>query len=70
MILYTMMPHELVYPTDESEFGKQKMITRDGVPLLVEQMEGSEYRIIRNMSTDPSHYLNSQYEPGSKILLY
>lgn len=69
MILYTMMPQELIFPANESEFGRQRLIMRDGIPLLVEKLEGSEYQVMRIMSTDPSHYLDTRYGPGTKILL-
>ncbi|MGG3913084.1 YlzJ-like family protein [Rossellomorea vietnamensis] len=66
MILYTMVPNDLVFPTDENEFTGQMMINYQGVPLLVQQEE-SKYRIIRVMSSDPAHYLNDQICPGEYL---
>ncbi|MDE3838575.1 ribonuclease [Bacillus methanolicus] len=67
MILYTMMPHELVFPTEDHEFGKQRTIIYNGVPLLVEMEDDHSFRIVRNLSSDPKHYLDSRCNPGEKI---
>lgn len=67
MILYTMMPHELVYPCDENEFGQQMMVNYQGIPLLVQKTEGESYQVMRVLSTDPQHFLNESCMPGSKI---
>lgn len=70
MILYTMMPQELIYPTDELEFNKQMMIQFDGIPLLVEQTTENCYQVLRVISSDPNHYLDSRCSPGAKISLF
>jgi hypothetical protein len=70
MIHYTMIPQEFIYPTDESEYGKQMMIHYDGIPLLVEQSTDQCYQVLRVMSTDPEHFLDSRCTPGSKISLF
>ncbi|MDQ0156756.1 YlzJ-like family protein [Robertmurraya andreesenii] len=67
MILYTMMPHDLIFPTDENDYGKQLTVTYDGIPLMVEKTENAEYRVIRVLSSDPNHFLHQKYAPGSKI---
>ncbi|BCB03413.1 YlzJ-like family protein [Bacillus sp. KH172YL63] len=66
MILYTMVPDDLIYPTDESVFSGQMMMDYQGIPLLVQQEE-NKYRVIRIMSSDPAHYLNDQLYPGGFI---
>ncbi|MFD2443579.1 YlzJ-like family protein [Bacillus sp. CGMCC 1.16607] len=70
MILYTIMPQELIYPTDEQEFSKQMMVQYDGIPLLVEQNADQSFQVIRIISSDPNHYLDSRCTPGSKISLF
>ncbi|WP_071395280.1 YlzJ-like family protein [Bacillus tuaregi] len=65
MILYTTMPQELVYQTQESEYEKQKVIDYDGIPLLVEMNENHDYRVLRVMSSDPSHYMDNRLCPGA-----
>lgn len=67
MILYTMMPQELIFPCNESDFGKQLEVVVDGIPLMVEKTEDNEYRVVRVMSTNPEHFLDSRCMPGAKI---
>ncbi len=64
MILYTTMPQELVYQTQESEYAKQKVIDFEGIPLLVEMNENHDYRVLQVMSSDPSHYMDDRFCPG------
>ncbi|ENQ3106584.1 YlzJ-like protein [Bacillus sp. 491mf] len=65
MILYTIMPEQLVYPIDHAEFAKQKIIHVDGIDMVVEMGNENNYSVIRVLSTNPEHFL--QYEPGQKI---
>lgn len=67
MILYTTMPYELVYPCENDAFGKQKLITYQGIEMLVESTDDQNYQIVRIMSTDPQHYMNAACCPGTKI---
>ncbi|RLQ95687.1 YlzJ-like family protein [Falsibacillus albus] len=66
MILYTTVPQELIFPADASSYSNQKMVTFNGVPLMVEQNERG-YRVLRVLSSDPSHFLDRSYEPGQYI---
>ncbi|MEH7460890.1 YlzJ-like family protein [Bacillus thuringiensis] len=65
MILYTIMPEQLVYPMDYREFAKQKIIHVDGIDMVVEMGNENNYSVVRVLSTNPQHFL--QYEPGQKI---
>lgn len=66
MILYTMMPHELIYGAgDQLESGRQ-IIQINGIPIEAEQV-GDSYTVIRLISTDPAHFMDSRLMPGSKI---
>lgn len=67
MILYTMMPQELIFPVQEHNESQTMLVTYQGVPLMVEKTEEQEYRVVRVVSTDPQHYLNNQISPGTKI---
>jgi len=67
MILYTMMPHELIFPVQEQDYEQTELVSYQGVPLLVEKTEDHGYRVIRVVSTDPQHYLKDQFCPGTKI---
>lgn len=67
MILYTVMPQELIYPTDEAQFSNIHYVEMNGISMIVEKSEDQKYRVVRLLSTDPQHYLNEQYLPGSII---
>ncbi|MCM3570784.1 YlzJ-like family protein [Neobacillus mesonae] len=67
MILYTMMPHELVFPPDADAFGKQQMVKYQGIPLLVEQSDQQNVQVVRILSSDPQHFLDARVCPGEKI---
>ena len=67
MIMYTMMPEELIFPINQDIFDKQQVIDYNGVPILVAKTETHEYEVIRVLSTDPNHYLHSPIQPGTKI---
>ena len=67
MILYTMMPSELIFPAEKVEESKQKLITYQGVSMLVEQTDSEHVEVVRILSSDPQHYLNQQLCPGAKI---
>lgn len=57
MILYTIMPEQLVYPADYSQCESQKVVNINGVELMVSEEEHGSYSIVRVLSTDPFHYL-------------
>jgi hypothetical protein len=63
------MPEELMYPTLEEDFKKQSVVEMNGVQLLVQTTATSQYEIVRILSSDPRHYLDSQYCPGQKITM-
>lgn len=67
MILYTIMPEEVLYPTDETVFTKQRLVNYGGCDLVVEATPGNEYTVVRILSSDPQHYL--QYQPGQKVII-
>ncbi len=69
MIYYTMMPEELMFPSVDRDYEKQSIVEVNGVQLLVQQLENSQFEIIRIMSSDPQHFLNSQLCPGQKITM-
>ncbi|WP_369903036.1 YlzJ-like family protein [Bacillus manliponensis] len=65
MILYTVMPEELIYPVDHSQLDQQKVVNINGVEMLVSVGSEYDYSILRVLSTNPEHFL--LYEPGQKI---
>ncbi|MGE8204023.1 YlzJ-like family protein [Heyndrickxia sp. NPDC080065] len=69
MILYTIIPHDLVFPIDSSEFSNYKEIMYNGIPILVEQMENN-YRVVRVLSSNPVDFLRGDITPGQMISFY
>jgi hypothetical protein len=69
MIFYTTMPEELMFPTLDDEYAKQKVVEMNGVSLLVQSTVDSQYEIVRVLSSDPQHFLDNQYCPGQKITM-
>ncbi|GKU82533.1 YlzJ-like family protein [Niallia sp. NCCP-28] len=67
MIMYTMMPEELIFPIHQDIYEKQRVINYNGIPLLVELNQPHQYEVIRILSTDPNHYLHSPIQPGTKL---
>ncbi len=68
MILYSIVPPELVFQNFEQE-NCQRVIDRNGILLLVTD-EGTGWgKILRIISTNPADFLNEQYQPGKKIFL-
>jgi hypothetical protein len=58
-----MQPYELMFPEAGNEETTQNVILYNNVPVLVERT-GDETRIVQIMSTDPSHFLLEEYQPG------
>ncbi|MFK9095329.1 YlzJ-like family protein [Bacillus salipaludis] len=67
MILYTMMPNELVFPYEVESASKQQMVTYQGIPLLVDLADQQNVQVIRILSSDPQHFMNEMIYPGAKI---
>ncbi|MCQ6280142.1 YlzJ-like family protein [Bacillus sp. EB600] len=70
MILYTTVPYELIFPDDMESFDRQKTINYNGVPLLVDCADPQSMQIVRVLSSDPQHFLDDRFSPGTKISLF
>ncbi|MBM7659302.1 hypothetical protein JOC85_000069 [Bacillus mesophilus] len=66
MSLYTIMPEELIFPTDHTQYNNHQVIEMNGVSMMVEKSE-DQYRIVRLLSTDPLDFLTEDYCPGKMI---
>ncbi len=66
MIIHSIVPHEHIFPAEHDVFLNQTECIWNDIPLLVEQ-EGHKCRVIRIMSSNPSHYLRNEIQPGSHI---
>ncbi|CAH0153043.1 MULTISPECIES: YlzJ-like family protein [Priestia] len=65
MILYTMMPQELIFQQSyQQEQSQPKLINHNGIPVIVEENEQKQQQIVRILSTNPQDYLNENYYPG------
>ncbi len=69
MIMYTTMPHELIFQENLDAYSKQSIITVNGLSLVVEPISNEECRVVQVLSTNPYDYLNNAYSPGSIIML-
>lgn len=69
MILYTTVPHDLIFQTPESEYHKQRVVDVDGVQLLVQETSSKDYQVVRVLSTNPNDYLTDKYTPGSIVMI-
>ncbi|MCM3003714.1 YlzJ-like family protein [Priestia koreensis] len=68
MILYTMMPQELIFPTESVTEAQQKVVEYNGIPFVVMQNENGQHQIVRMLSTNPQDYLDSRYQPGETVM--
>lgn len=69
MILYTVIPQELIFQEKNDAFEKQSVIELNGLSLVVESISNDQCRIVQLLSTNPNDYLNTSYSPGSIISL-
>ncbi|WP_342430615.1 YlzJ-like family protein [Neobacillus sp. FSL H8-0543] len=67
MMLYTMVPQELIFPYEPDSKTNHQMVSYQGVPLLVEYSDQQNVQVIRILSSDPQHFLDEQICPGAKI---
>ncbi|KZZ82795.1 MULTISPECIES: YlzJ-like family protein [Bacillaceae] len=67
MILYTMMPHELVFAESGNGALEEKMAIVNGVEMIVRPCEDHSFEVVRLLSSNPNHYLKSECMPGQKI---
>lgn len=63
MILWTVMPLELVFGIEEPS-NPYEEIDYNGVRVLVEKFSSAQCRIVRILSTDPTHFLRPDLQPG------
>ena len=61
-VLYTTMPLELMFPSEEST--NRQYVKRQGRLMEVELVDYNQAKLVRLFSTDPNDYLNEQLQPG------
>lgn len=67
MILYTMVPHEYIFPEDDSHFSTHQVVPCEDGYIMVEQINSYQYKVVRLISGNPMSYLNDKYTPGTII---
>ncbi len=66
MILWTVMPLELVFGEQESSTPYEE-IEYAGTKLMVERLSPTEGKVVRIISSNPADFLNPQYQPGTRL---
>lgn len=67
MILWTIVPEEVVYADPNQPNPAYEEIEYDGKKVVAQKISQNEFRIVRLLTTDPSHYLRNELQPGSVI---
>ncbi|ADC51968.1 MULTISPECIES: YlzJ-like family protein [Alkalihalophilus] len=67
MILYTMMPREQIFPEEEHSYATQQVVNCAEGQLIVEQINASQYKVVRLISGNAMNYLNPNLSPGTII---
>ncbi|EGK13737.1 YlzJ-like family protein [Kroppenstedtia eburnea] len=69
MIYYSVIPVEVALQDPAQPEPEIREVLVDGVSMMVELDGPGEGRILRLLSTDPAHYLDPRYQPGSRVSL-
>ncbi len=67
MIHYTPLDLNDVFPVNQTQYSKQKVIDVDGRSVLVDCLEDGNYRIIQLLSSNPQDFLEHTIQPGEMI---
>ncbi|WP_033829170.1 YlzJ-like family protein [Bacillus andreraoultii] len=69
MILHTTIPAELIFQQEQSP-KNEKTILYQGIPLVIEMVNDSQFQVKQIVSTDPKHYLESKIYPGAILSIW
>lgn len=67
MILYTIVPYEMIYEAEQEFNHNQENVYYNGVLLTMERLSLNRYKIVSILSTDPNDYLKDEIQPGKVI---
>jgi hypothetical protein len=67
MILFTIMPLELVYRQEPEDLLRLQEIRQKEAILLVEPCGNGLGRVVRLISSSPEDYLRPEYQPGQEL---
>ena len=69
MILYTIIPPEIIFDEPDSQKEEEQQsdveIKRGGLSLMVQPLPGGQAKVTRIISTNAQDYLNPQLQPGT-----
>lgn len=68
-MLYTAIPIEWILEEEEAPPKKRREMEINGVRLILEETSSDSYEIVQLISSNPSHYLDGQYQPGRTLSL-
>jgi hypothetical protein len=69
MILYSIIPTEVIYQGFDQLNPQYEDIVMDGCSMQIERINENQAKIVRLYSVNPQDYLNTQFSPGT-ILTY
>jgi hypothetical protein len=67
VILYSIVPAEVVFENKDLNYGLLKEIDYLGEKVIVMPIENNQYKISRVISTSPQAFLDPKLQPGSII---
>jgi len=67
LILHTIVPHDIVFYSEDDHQTKLEEINYHGITMLVIHVASNEYIVQRIISTSLDDFLNPEIQPGSRI---
>lgn len=67
MILWTIVPEEVVYGDRNQPQPAYEEIDYAGQRVVAEKISQNEFRVVRLLTTDPFDYLRNELQPGTVI---
>lgn len=68
MILWTVMPLDLIFGPQETSHPPYEEIEYTGTKMQVTRLSDNQWQIIRILSTDPNDYLRTDIQPGTILV--
>lgn len=69
MLLYTIVPEEIVFKRSEDEIESTQEIVYGGKKMLVYPVGFKQFQVVQLISSDPNDFLDTELQPGSVITL-
>ncbi|CVK17586.1 YlzJ-like family protein [Sporomusa sphaeroides] len=67
MILWTIVPEEVVYGDQNQPQPAYEEIEYAGQKVMAQKISHNEFRVVRLLTTDPLDYLRNELQPGTII---